>query len=85
LSGQISQAAQRVEEISSTNCYLSVTAPDGTTIQSGSDNNNVQQVVLNVPQMGIYTVRLVDVTITTEADPQVNMKQDFALVVTAGL
>ncbi len=62
---------------------LSVTAPDGTTTQGGPTNNNVQQVVFNVSQLGTYTVRVTGLNIPTESTD--NMKQDFALVLTAGL
>ncbi len=64
---------------------LSITAPDGTTTKGGPENNNVQQVVFNVPQMGTYTVRVTGLNIPTVAIPDVNEKQDFALVVTGGL
>lgn len=62
---------------------LSIIAPDGTTTQGGPSNNNVQQVVINKTQMGTYTVRITGITIPTESKD--NVKQDFALVVTAGL
>jgi subtilisin family serine protease/murein tripeptide amidase MpaA len=62
---------------------LSITAPDGTTTQGGPENNNVQQVVFNVPQIGTYTVSVTGLNIPTEAIT--GEKQDFALVVTAGL
>jgi subtilisin family serine protease len=65
--------------------HLSITAPDGTTTPGGPENNNVQQVILNSPQMGIYTVRVSGLNIPTETIPEVNEKQGFALVVTGGL
>lgn len=58
---------------------LSVSAPNGTTTQGNPSNNNVQQVVINTPQAGTYTVRVTGVNVATAA------KQDFAVVVTAGL
>lgn len=64
---------------------LSVIAPDGTTIQGAPANNNVQQVVLNVPQTGTYTVRVTGINVPTAAMPGVNQKQEFALVVAGGL
>ena len=64
---------------------LSVIAPDGTTTQATTTNNNVQQVVLNVPQTGIYTVRVTGINVPTTAMLGVNQKQDFALVATGGL
>ncbi|HPC89626.1 MAG TPA: S8 family serine peptidase [Methanothrix sp.] len=64
---------------------LSVIAPDGTTTQGNPANNNVQQVVLNTPQIGSYTVRVTGINVPTAAMPGVNQKQDFALAVTAGL
>jgi|WetSurSiteA1Bulk_404760.scaffolds.fasta_scaffold03274_1 hypothetical protein len=64
---------------------LSITAPDGTTTQGSPSNNNVQQVVLNAPQMGIYTVSVTGINVPTVSMPGLNQKQDFALVVTGGL
>lgn len=64
---------------------LSVVAPDGTVTQGAPNNNNVQQVVLNTPQNGTYTVRVSGISVPTVTMPGVNQKQDFALVVTAGL
>jgi subtilisin family serine protease len=64
---------------------LSVIAPDGTVTQGAPTNNNVQQVVLNAPQTGTYTVRVSGMSVPTATMPGVNQKQDFALVVTAGL
>jgi hypothetical protein len=64
---------------------LSVIAPDGTVGQGAPNNNNVQQVFLNTPQQGIYTVRVSGINVPTATMPGVNQKQDFALVVTAGL
>jgi hypothetical protein len=58
---------------------LSVIAPSGATTQGNPATNNVQQVVINTPQVGTYTVRVTGVNVTTAA------KQDFAVVVTAGL
>jgi serine protease AprX len=64
---------------------LSITAPDGITTQGIPSNNNVQQVVLNTPQIGIYTVSVTGINVPTVSMPGVNQKQDFALVVTGGL
>ncbi len=65
---------------------LSLVAPDGVTVIQGSPaNNNVQQVVIATPQIGTYTVRVSGVNVPTAVQPEVLKKQDFALVVTAGL
>jgi len=64
---------------------LVVTAPEGTVTQGAPENNNVQQVVLNAPQIGTYKVRIIGLNIPTMTMPDVNQKQDFALVVTGGL
>ncbi len=58
---------------------LSVIAPSGATTQGNPATNNVQQVVINTPQVGTYTVRVTGVNVTTAA------KQDFAVALTAGL
>lgn len=65
--------------------HLSITAPNGETIQGDPINNNVQQIILNMPQMGTYTVRIAGINIPTMTIPGVNQKQDFALVVIGGL
>ena len=72
-----------IREVLVNKLHLSITAPDGTITPIGPENNNVQQVVLNVPQLGTYTVRVVCAPGLTNAT-ETNMKQDFALVVTAG-
>ncbi|MGB9939198.1 S8 family serine peptidase [Methanosarcina sp.] len=64
---------------------LSVTAPDETVAHGAPANDNVQQVVLNAPQTGTYTVRVTGINIPTITMPDVNQKQDFALVITGGL
>lgn len=64
---------------------LSVVAPGGTVTQGVPANNNVQQVVLNDLQVGTYTVRVSGINVPTATMPGVNRRQDFALVVTAGL
>lgn len=58
---------------------LSVIAPGGAVTQGNPANNNVQQVVINTPQVGAYTVRVTGLNVATAA------KQDFALALTAGL
>jgi len=63
---------------------LSVTLPNGTIVQGGPANNNVQQIVVNTPQTGTYTVRVEGVNVSTQATTTGD-KQDFALVVSAGL
>jgi len=62
---------------------LSVSAPDGTNTQGTPDDNNVQQVVIGTPQAGMYTVRVDGMNVATQATS--GAKQDFALVVSAGL
>ncbi len=62
---------------------LSITDPSGTTVQSAPANNNVQQVVIDNPATGTYTVRVTGVNVTTQVTR--GQKQDFALVVGAGL
>ena len=62
---------------------LSVIAPGGATTQGAPANNNVQQVVINNPQVGIYTVRVSGVNVPTMAT--VGQQQDFAVVVSGGL
>lgn len=62
---------------------LSVIRPNGTTVQGAPANNNVQQVVINAPQTGTYTVRVTGTNVATQATT--GEKQDFALVVGAGL
>ena len=64
---------------------LSVTAPDGTVTRGAPENNNVQQVVLNAPQTGTYTIRVTGTNIPTMTMTDVNQKQDFSLAVTGGL
>lgn len=64
---------------------LSVVAPDGTVIPGAPENNNIQQVVLDAPQTGTYTVRVTGHNIPTMSMLDVNQKQDFALAVTGGL
>lgn len=65
--------------------HLSVITPDGTVSQGTPENNNVQQVVINAPQTGTYTVRVTGINIPTVTMPDVNQKQDFSLAVTGGL
>lgn len=62
---------------------LSVIRPNGTTVQGAPANNNVQQVVIDAPQAGTYTVRVTGTNVTTQATT--GERQDFALVVGGGL
>jgi hypothetical protein len=64
---------------------LSVIAPNGTTTQGGPGNNNVQQVVINNPQAGTYKVHVTGINVPTATQPEMKQKQDFAIVVSAGL
>ena len=63
---------------------LSVISPDNVTVQGSSENNNVQQVIIDTPQIGVYTVRVEGVNISTQATT-IGEKQDFALVVSGGM
>jgi subtilisin family serine protease len=63
---------------------LSIVAPDGTVTQGAPANNNVQQVVINTPKAGNYTVRVTGINVPTMTMPAVNKKQDFALVTAGG-
>jgi len=60
------------------NTLLLSATHNGTTVQGAPLNNNVQQVVINNPQIGAYTIRVEGVNIP-------HPTQDFALVVSAGL
>ncbi len=62
---------------------LSVIAPNGTVTQGNPANNNVQQVVIDTPQVGNYTVRVSGINVPTLAS--VGQRQDFAVVVSGGL
>ena len=62
---------------------LSVTAPGGTNTQGTPADNNVQQVVIDTPQTGTYTVRVDGMNVATLATS--GARQDFALVLSAGL
>ncbi|MGA3094473.1 MAG: S8 family serine peptidase, partial [Dehalococcoidales bacterium] len=62
---------------------LSVIAPNGITTQGNPANNNVQQVVINNPQAGTYTVRVTGVNVPTLASE--GQRQDFAVVISGGL
>jgi len=62
---------------------LSVIRPDGTTVQGAPANNNVQQVSIDSPATGSYTVRVRGVNVVTQATT--GRKQEFALVVGGGL
>jgi hypothetical protein len=62
---------------------LSVILPDSSTQQGSPANNNVQQVAIQNPQTGAYTVRVEGTNIATQATT--GDRQDFALVVSAGL
>jgi len=62
---------------------LLVTDPGGTTVQSEPSDNNVQQVVVNSPQTGTYTVQVTGINVATQTTT--GDKQDFALVVSGGL
>lgn len=62
---------------------LSIIPPIGPTVQGAPANNNVQQVVIGTPQVGTYTVRVTGVNVATQMTT--GERQDFALVVTAGL
>jgi hypothetical protein len=63
---------------------LSVIDPAGTTtVQGEPADNNVQQVVIDNPVVGNYTVRVTGVNVATQATEA--QRQDFALVVGAGL
>ena len=62
---------------------LTVVLPNGSTQQGSPANNNVQQVVIDNPQTGSYTVRVEGTNIATQATT--GDRQDFALVVGAGL
>lgn len=57
---------------------LSIIPPAGSTVTGGPTNNNVQQAVINNPQSGVYKLKVEGINIP-------NPKQDFALVVSAGL
>ena len=63
---------------------LAVTSPDGlTTLYGLPANNNVQQVVIDNPQIGLHQVRVQGINVTTEATT--GERQDFALLVSGGL
>jgi len=62
---------------------LSVIAPNGTVVQGNPANNNVQQVVINAPQVGTYIVRVTGISVPTVMSE--GKKQDFAVVVGGGL
>jgi len=62
---------------------LSVIAPNGTVTQGNPANNNLQQVVIDTPQVGNYTVRVSGINVPTLAS--VGQRQDFAVVVSGGL
>ena len=64
---------------------LSVVAPDGTVTHGIPANNNIQQVVLNMPQTGTYTIRVTGINIPTATMPDVDKGQDFALAVIGAL
>lgn len=57
---------------------LSIIPPAGSTVTGVPSNNNVQQAVINNPQNGVYKVKVEGINIP-------HPKQDFALVVSAGL
>ncbi len=63
---------------------LSVISPTNVTVQGSPENNNVQQVIIDTPQKGVYTVRVEGVQISTQATT-IGEKQDFALVVSGGI
>jgi hypothetical protein len=62
---------------------LSIIAPGGATTQGAPANNNVQQVVINSPAIGTYTVRVSGINVSTVAT--LGQRQDFSVVVSAGL
>lgn len=62
---------------------LTVIAPDSTVIIGDPPNNNVQRVEIQNPQTGIYRVKIEGVNIASQNTT--GEKQDFALVVSAGL
>lgn len=62
---------------------LSLVAPDGTIVQGGPTDNNVQQVVIGTPQAGTYTLRVLGLNVPTVALE--GSRQDFALVYSGGV
>lgn len=72
--------------------YLQVVAPGGAVFNGDTTpfptvTNNVQQVTINNPVAGNYTVRVRGVSVTTQApgaSPGPNPRQDFALVISNG-
>ncbi len=73
--------------------YLQVVQPDGTVIDGDvtpfpTATNNVQQVLINAPAPGTYTIRVRGVAVGQQAPgaaPGANPRQDFALVVSNGM
>ena len=62
---------------------LTVIAPGGATTIGNPANNNIQQVVINAPAVGTYTIRVSGINVPTMAT--LGQRQDFAVVVSGGL
>lgn len=62
---------------------LSVIPPEGNAVLGSPANNNVQQVTIDNPQPGVYTIQVQGLNIGTHVI--IGERQDFALVMSGGL